>query len=167
MRSIKSQHVPGRKDTASKNICNSGLKSSSFDARHPGAESPPLFFSSSTFGNFSNRPDSFLRAYKVGLAPLTCSTVRSPVCTWSHVEPKPYRPINPPYRIIGRISNNFYCPSALQVYTASRQRLLQPTRNTYGVLPATQAPRRTRTRCGSVCDSFCTLLRHIVSALVS
>ena len=71
MQSIKSQHVPGCKDTASKNKCNSGLKSSSFDARHPGAESPPFFFSSWTFGNFSNRPDSFLRACKVGLAPLT------------------------------------------------------------------------------------------------
>ena len=51
MRSIKSQHVlPGRKDTASKNICNSGLKSSSFDARHPGVESPPFFFRAELLG---------------------------------------------------------------------------------------------------------------------
>ena len=50
MRSIKSQHVPGRKDTASKNKCNSGLQSSSFDARHPGAESPPFFFRAELLG---------------------------------------------------------------------------------------------------------------------
>ena len=41
---------PGRKDTGSKNKCNSGLKSSSFDARHPGPEFPPFFFRAELLG---------------------------------------------------------------------------------------------------------------------
>ena len=69
-------------------------------------------------------------------------------------------------RIFGRISNNVYGPSALQVYTASLPRPSQPMRTTFGALPSAQAPRRTRTGCGNVCESFCTLWSRVVSAPV-
>ena len=48
---------------------------------------------------------------------------------------------NHTHRSFSRISNNFDCPSALQVDTASMPRPSQALRTTFGALPAAQAPR--------------------------
>ena len=71
-------------------------------------------------------------------------------------------------RIFSRISNNFDCPSALQVDTASMPRPSESMRTTFGALPAAQAP-RFRTGCENVCENVCetfgSLWSHIVPAL--
>ena len=60
---------------------------------------------------------------------------------------------NHTHRIFSRISNNFDCPSALQVDTVSMPPPSQPMRTTFGALPAAQAP-RSRTECENVCETF-------------
>ena len=67
-------------------------------------------------------------------------------------------------RIFGRISNNFYCPSALQVDTASLPRPSQPMRTSFGALPAAQAP-RTRTGCETVCETVCETFCAVLSGV--
>ena len=71
---------------------------------------------------------------------------------------------NHPHRIFSRISNNFICPSALQVDTVSMPRPSQPMRTTFGAFPAAQAP-RSRTGCENVCETFCALWSRVVPAL--
>ena len=71
---------------------------------------------------------------------------------------------NHTHRIFCRISNNFDCPSALQVDTVSMPRPSQPMRTTFGALPAAQAP-RSRTGCENVCETFCALWSRVVPAL--
>ena len=72
---------------------------------------------------------------------------------------------NHTHRIFGRVSNNFDCPSELQVDTASLSRPWQPMRTTFGALPAAQAP-RTRTGCENACETLCTLWSRVVPGLV-
>ena len=68
------------------------------------------------------------------------------------------------FLFFSRISNNFGCPSALQVDTVSMPRPSQPMRTPFGALPAAQAP-RSRTGCENVCETFCTLWSRVVPAL--
>lgn len=70
MQRVKSQHVPGRMHACCNNDCKSGLKSNIFMLGVVGLNTT-LFWSGWISRNFSIRPNSFLPAYKAGLAPLT------------------------------------------------------------------------------------------------
>ena len=77
-----------------------------------------------------------------------CSTVQYGILSVLGVISNP----NHTHRIFCRISNNFVCPSALQVDIASMPRPSQPMRTTFGALPAAQAP-RSRTGCENVYEN--------------